>query len=278
MSEADGHPIQPTRLKTEDRFCFSCHPAVSCWNNCCHGSDITLTPGDVLRLSKRLMMRPSAFVEKYTLPALWPKAELPVVKLRMGGEDGRGACVFLRESGCSIYKARPETCRLYPLGLASAKMTDEAQQVDFHFLIQETHCQGHKAARELSVEAYRIEQEVGAYADIDRAWIDILMKMVSWNGVGGVNGKATPTPTKRMFYTVATDPDAFRRFVFETRFLQTYAVDEGILDILKRDDRALMRLGFDWMNNVLFNEPTLSLRPEVLQAATAKAREDYGAM
>lgn len=278
VRDSDGNPVQPVRLGLEDDFCFSCHKDVACWNKCCHGADITLTPGDILRLSRRLLLRPAEFLAKHTVPAMWEKAELPVVKLRMTGDDGKGPCVFMRESGCAVYKDRPETCRLYPLGLATAKMKHDAEKVDFHFLVKEAHCEGHDESKRQTVSAYRLEQGVGGNSEIDRAWVDILMKMVSWNVLGGVNGKPTPQPTKAMFFTVSTDPDTFRQFVFNTKFLDTYQVDEEVIDLLRTDDKVLMQLGLDWMKNVLFNEPTISLKPEILQAATARARETMGAM
>ena len=33
-------------------------------------------------------------------------------------------------------------------------------------------------------------------------------------------GKDVSTQTKKMFYVISTDIDAFRRFVFETKFLE----------------------------------------------------------
>jgi hypothetical protein len=47
-------PVQPVRLKPEDTFNFRCHKEIGCWNKCCHGADITLTPNCILRLSKHL--------------------------------------------------------------------------------------------------------------------------------------------------------------------------------------------------------------------------------
>jgi hypothetical protein len=45
---------------------------------------------------------------------------------------------------------------------------------------------------------------------------------------------------------------------------------------LKTDDIALLRLGFDWLKNVLFNEQTINLKEHVLQAAIARARTEMG--
>lgn len=274
----DGNPVLPVRLKTGDRFCFSCHKGVSCWNVCCHGADVTLTPADILRLSKRFGLRPAEFLRKYTVPAMWEKSDMPVAKLIMGGGDGKGACVFLAgDEGCSVYADRPATCRYYPLGLASIKMKDAESKEDFHFLVKETHCKGHQEDKLQSVAEYRVEQGIDDYDEINRGWIDILMKMVSWRIIGGPHGREVEPAKKKMFFMVSTDVDAFRRFVFETKFLGTYAIDPAMVEKIKTDDTTLLKLGFDWMKNVLFNEPTVSLRAEVMQQAIARARYEVGA-
>ena len=43
------------------------------------------------------------------------------------------------------------------------------------------------------------------------------------------------------------------------------------------EDKALLRLGFDWLKHILFNDATIALRDSVLQAAIAGARADVGA-
>ena len=80
-----------------------------------------------------------------------------------------------------------------------------------------------------------------------------------------------------MFFMVTTDVGAFRRFVFETRFLDTYAIDQDTIEMLKTDDIALLQLGFDWLKNVLFNEETINMKDDVLQAAIARGRSEMGA-
>jgi len=53
---------------------------VSCWNACCHGADVTLTPYDILRLSG---LRPAEFLKRCTVPAVHEASHMPVVKLKM---------------------------------------------------------------------------------------------------------------------------------------------------------------------------------------------------
>ncbi|MGI9385751.1 MAG: hypothetical protein ACR2PO_21585, partial [Methyloligellaceae bacterium] len=172
---------------------------------------------------------------------------------------------------------RPVACRYYPLGLAAVKMKGHETPEDFYFLVKEPHCKGHDEPKEQTVDAFRREQGVAPYDDQNRGWIDILMKMTSWKTLGGPQGKDLDPRTKKMFFMATTDPDAFRRFVFETRFLDTYEVDDEIAERLKTDDELLLRLAFDWLKNVIFNEPTIALRESALQEAIARAQRDMGA-
>jgi Fe-S-cluster containining protein len=278
VRQADGNPVDPVRLQASDSFCFSCHKSISCWNRCCHGADVTLTPADILMLTKNLGLEPAQFLAQYTVPTLWEKFDMPVAKLRTSDGDDSAACVFLAgDEGCGVYEARPATCRYYPMGMASIKMKDAEQKEDFHFLVRESHCKGHDEEKRQTVAQFRAEQGVEALDDINRGWIDIMMKMSSWRSVGGPNAKQVSQQAKKMFFMVSTDVEAFRRFVFETRFLDTYAIDPELVDILKTDDIALLQLGFDWLKNVLFNEQTITMKEDVLQAAIARGRAEMGA-
>lgn len=274
--DADN-PVQPVRMGADDTFRFRCHRGVSCWNQCCHGADITLTPNCVLRLSKHLGLKPAEFLVQYTVPAEWEKASLPVAKLRMSGADGKGACPFMGEEGCTVYEDRPATCRYYPMGLASVKPKGADEKEDFFFLVREPHCCGHQDSLEQSVGEFRQAQGLPEYDEVNRGWMDILMKMASWRVLGGPWGEEAKPAVKRMFFMVSTDVEALRRFVFETRFLDTYDIDPAALEILKTDDHEMLRLGFDWMKNVMFHEPTIAMKEHVLHDAIAKARDELGA-
>jgi uncharacterized protein len=269
-------PVLPVKLKLEDRFAFACHQGVACWNRCCHGADVTLTPYDILRLCRHLELRPRAFLEQHTVPALWAVAGLPVAKLKMSGADGEGACGFLAGDGCTIYADRPATCRYYPLGLARVKPKGAAEKENFHFLVKEAFCEGHREDKVQSVDEFRDDQEVDPYDRVNQGWMDILMKMASWKSLGGPQGKDLAPQVKQMFFMISTDVDGFREFVFETKFLDTYEVDPTVVEAIRTDDEALLGLGFDWMKNVMFNEPTISLKESVMQEAIAGARGDIG--
>ncbi len=272
------NPVQPVKMTMDDTFNFRCHKDVSCWNECCHGADITLTPNCILRLSKHLGLRPAEFLVQYTVPAEQEKTGLPVAKLKMSGGDGKGPCAFMSDEGCSVYEDRPATCRYYPMGLASVKPKGSEIKEDFFFLVKEPHCCGHDESQSQSVSEFRSSQGLEEYEDVNRGWMDILMKMASWMSLGGPWGQEPTKQVKQMFFMASTDVDALRRFVFETKFLETYNVDTEAHEALKTDDALLLKLGFDWMKNVMFREPTLSMQEHIVQAAVAKVRNDLGAM
>jgi len=274
----DGNPILPVQLKESDMFAFSCHKGISCWNECCHGADIVMTPGDMLRLSRHFGIRPIEFLDRYCYQAQWDKAGLPVAKLRMTGEDGSGPCQFVDdEKGCTVYENRPVTCRYYPLGLAAIKMKGQEGKENFNFLVKESHCKGHDESKLQSVAQYRKEQGTDEYDQINNGWMDILMKAASWASTGGPYGKEISARTQGMFYMVSTDIDAFRRFVFETRFLEIYEIEKETTEVLKTNDAVLLTLGFDWLKNVIYGEPTISMKESVLREGIAKTRNDFGA-
>jgi len=276
---ARSGPVAPVRLTFSDRFGFSCHKGISCWNACCRDTDITLTPFDILKLSRTLDLRPAEFLRRFAVSAIWERADLPVAKLRVADEEGgHKPCVFLDdEEGCTVYDDRPVACRYYPLGLAAVKLKGHEAPEDFYFLVEEDHCRGHAEPKQQSVAEFRAEQGVEPYDLQNRGWIEILMKMTSWKTLGGPNGKAPGERTKQMFFMATTDVDAFRRFVFETSFLESYDVDPALAGRLGSDDEALMRFAFDWLKHILFNEAAVALRRDVLQRAVARARRDMGA-
>ncbi|MDP6269685.1 MAG: YkgJ family cysteine cluster protein [Alphaproteobacteria bacterium] len=277
VRDASAGPVEPVRLKETDTFCFHCRPEVACWNVCCHGADVTLTPYDILRLTSRLELEAADFLARFTAPAIWGPAGLPVAKLRMEGIEGEGPCPFMVEAGCTVYQDRPATCRYYPLGFGSFKTKDADAVDDFFFLVKEGHCTGHAEAKTQSVAEFHHEQGLADYDRINRGWIDVLMKMASWKTMGGPGGEDVSQQTKQMFFLVSTDIDGFRRFVFETKFLESYDIDDEVIERLRHDDEALLQLGFDWLKSVMFRESTLSLRPDVLQESIARARDDMGA-
>ncbi len=99
---------------------------------CCHGVGelVELNPYDVWALSRHLGQGLDQLLEAYLHLRLENRLLLPY--LRMVGEDER--CSFLNAQGwCGIHSARPDICRLFPLGRAY-------EQGDFSFFLQTGVC------------------------------------------------------------------------------------------------------------------------------------------
>jgi uncharacterized protein len=75
--------------------------------NCCKVAETDVTKRDVERLSKYLGIKPSAFIAEYTTASAFEQKE-PILRRRENG------CIFLEGNDCSIYEARPDTCRDFP--------------------------------------------------------------------------------------------------------------------------------------------------------------------
>src|SRR5210317_1000027 len=108
-------PDNVTRLCGQKPFSFGCHPKVSCFTECCRELDLILTPYDVLRLCRELLIKPADFIERYVVEELDENGVFPVLYLGMV-DDGRASCPFVSRDGCRVYNGRPGACRAYPIG------------------------------------------------------------------------------------------------------------------------------------------------------------------
>jgi hypothetical protein len=245
------------RMSLDDSFVFQCHQGLACFTRCCQDVSIVLTPYDVLRLKKALGIDSTEFLRQYTISPFTQDQKFPAVLLRMDAETKK--CVFVGPEGCGVYGHRPWACRMYPLGVAeprSATPTDSA----FHFLLREDLCQGHDQERTLTVRQWLEDQGVADY-DMMGASFKALMLDEFWDKTDGL----TPEQME-MYYMACFDLDRFRRFVFESRFLQTFEVDEARADAMRTSDEELLEFAMQWLRFSLFHEKSMKFRPGVLEA------------
>ena len=255
--------IEPVRLGPNSKFKFECHPGVRCFTKCCSGIRITLTPYDVIRLKKRLQLSSEEFLAIYTEPHLLEKTDLPVVTLKMQGDE-KESCPFLREDGCILYEDRPTTCRYYPLGVATLSHKEGADDEGFYFFVNEPHCLGFEEERTWTVKEWRQDQGVDIHDEINKNWTDLVVRKRSFPP----NIKLTDQ-AKKMFFMISYNIDKFRQFVFESSFLERFDVDEKTLQKIKEDDVALLNFGINWLKEILFKQTS----PED-QAATLAGKKD----
>lgn len=105
------------RYRANDMVKISCNDCKGC-SSCCHdmGNSIILDPYDIYNMTRELN---SSFDMLLT-------SEKPVIELSMADglllpnikmQTSSNGCIFLSDNErCSIHKARPGFCRLFPLG------------------------------------------------------------------------------------------------------------------------------------------------------------------
>lgn len=238
--------IEPVRLGPDSRFQFQCHKGVKCFTKCCRGINIILTPYDIILLKNRLELTSSEFLAIYTTPQLFEKTDLPVVTLKLL-DDEQTSCPFVRDDGCLVYEDRPTTCRYYPLGFASLSHKDAEDGDAFYFFVNEPHCLGFEEPKQWTVTEWRKDQGVDIHDDINAGWTDLLVRKRSFPA----NIKLTEQ-TKKMFFTACYDIDKFKRFVFESSFLDRYDIDPASVEKMRNDEIELLRFGFDWLKFIMF--------------------------
>jgi len=248
------------RLGPDDAFEFACHPGVSCFNTCCADVNIFLSPYDVFRMKRRLGITSSEFLEKHALMPVQKDMKTPVVMLAMN-DDERKTCPFLTDEGCGIYSDRPWPCRMYPLGLAAQKDTPDGWRGErFYFLLKEEGCKGFEEPRKWTVREWLDDQGLDAYDEWGEAFKELALHEYFEEG-------GTLSPERmHMFFTACYDLDAFREFVFGSTLLKRFDVDEDLIEEMRTDDLALLRFAFLWLRFSLFGEPTVRVKPEVMEA------------
>lgn len=268
--------IQPKKLTLDSSLKFQCHPGVSCFTACCGGIKIVLTPYDILQLIKRLDMPAHEFLHKYTVPTYLEKTDMPGVMIKLREEDNK--CPFVTPEGCTVYTDRPTACRYYPVGMADfheggtrdADGNEEvAAEEKFFFIVREDHCKGFEEDKEWTIGEWRADQGVDVRDDMNKEWLRLVMRRKSFGHQATLSEQA-----KRMFFMASTDLATFRRFIFESSFLDTYEVDEETLAKIKEDDVELMLFSFKYLASSLFGVQCLTIKDGKIQEKIKKMKEE----
>jgi Fe-S-cluster containining protein len=273
VNTTDKNPsnILPEKLTLDSPLQFECHPGVSCFTACCHNIKIILTPYDILVLRRRLDMPAHEFITLYTEPTYLEKTDMPGVQIKLTGENN--GCPFVTPEGCTVYTDRPSACRYYPVGMADFHEggTDDAAEEKFFFLVKEPHCKGHEEPKRWTIRDWRADQGVDVRDEMNKEWLRLIMRRKSFGLQATLSDAA-----KRMFFMASTDLDTFRKFVFESSFLDTYEVDADTVAKIREDDVELMLFSFRYLANTLFGAAGMAIRPEKIKSKISeiKNRQD----
>jgi Fe-S-cluster containining protein len=247
------------RLDKSSEFTFRCHPGVSCFNECCGDVNIFLTPYDIIRLKNNLSITSEEFLSKYTLAPFDENLKYPVIMLKME-ENEKKSCPFVGPEGCTVYEDRPWACRMYPLGLASPGENSKELNDEFYFLLQESVCKGFESDRKLTVADWLEDQGINEYNEMGEYFKDLTTHKYF------TEGNDLPPKKIEMFFTTCYNIDKFRKFVFETTFLDKFEVDDKTVAAMEKDDVELLKFGYQWLRFALFGEKTIKIKSDVYEA------------
>jgi len=278
--EDNPSAILPQKLTLDSKIKFRCHPGVSCFTACCAGIKIILTPYDILTLTKRLDMPAHEFLHTYTQPTYLEKTDMPGVMLKLLEEDNN-KCPFVTPEGCTVYTDRPTACRYYPVGMANfheGNRKEAGQDIigdeeKFFFIVKEDHCKGFEEDKEWTVREWREDQGVDIRDEMNKEWLRLVMRRKSYGHQATLSEQA-----KRMFFMASTDLSHFRRFIFESSFLDTYVLDDETIEKIKEEDVELMHFSFKFLASTLFGAQTMTIREGKLKAKVQQMKDKQDEM
>jgi len=246
-----------TVFRPEDNFRFACHDGLDCFTRCCRDITIFLTPYDILRLRNALGISSEKFLRDYTL-CLIGISGLPVVVLKLQNDAAR-SCPFVTPQGCRVYSNRPWSCRIYPLQPESTKITEKADK-EYYSVMDVPSCLGLSEDKVSTVAEWQKEQGIPVYLEMEK-----LFKKITMNEF--LAGKKIENhKIREMYYMACYDLDRFRRFVFDSTFLERFETDPDEVDKIKLDDVALYKFAMKWLEYGLIGQHVLKLKAEEVAA------------
>jgi hypothetical protein len=130
---------------------------------------------------------------------------------------------------------------------------------EFFFFIREPNCCGYDEDAEWTIDSWRHEQGVDVYDEMNKEWAQIQLRRDN-PGVPKLDTNKQP-----LIYMASYDLDRFRKFVFESGFLNMFDIDDEEAEKIKTDDIALMKFGFKYLKYILMLEETLKIKQEYLK-------------
>jgi Fe-S-cluster containining protein len=239
-------PPPHKRLYLGDSFNFSCHKGLACFGTCCRNRDLTITPYDVLRLKNALKLHSDDFLSRYTFYRLDAPSGFPVITLKMR-QDSKRTCPLLTSEGCSVYRDRPTACRLFPLARASGVLENYTKRDEFFFLMDAPNCLGRHEEKTQNLKEWLDEQGLGTYRIVNDKMLGLLFHP------DRKRGEPLDDRQLQKIMIACYNLDIFREFVFETKFLDSYLVDDQTRSLIKHDDFELLMLGFAYLRTSLFS-------------------------
>ncbi len=257
MSGENIHIPEGRTVIGKDPFRFHCHSGVACFTSCCRKLDLYLYPYDIVRLKDCLGMHSSEFMHTYVRIARGGHPFFPSVMLNMR-DDADSTCPFLGADGdgCTVYNDRPSACRTYPLERAVEKQADRQGLVAHYFMTHHPYCKGHGEDRAYTVNQWERDQFLHDFNLMNDCWaeVDAFFASNPWQGEGAAG------PRQQLAFMVCYNIDEFRVYTQRNNLLKSFRLQRDRRRRIERDDAELLRFGFDWLQFILGDRPTLQPR------------------
>lgn len=234
--------LKGRRLAADERIRFRCRPGLTCFNSCCRAKRLPLFPYDLLRLRRALVLPSDELLATHVELELDPDSGWPLLRIKLAG-DGR--CPFVGERGCQVYAHRPACCRIFPLSRAVAPSPTGPPHELFHAMEQES-CLGWQEPRELTVEQFLEEQELGPYRLANNRILDLLFHP---------RRPCSFRPDERQTHAIIMalhNLDVWRQAVADPGFARRFGIPLARIERALATDEALLELGQEWLAALLF--------------------------
>lgn len=266
------------RLSLNDKFKFSCHKRLSCFNTCCNDVNIFLTPYDVLRMRRATGLSSEEFLKKYTVALLGDEG-LPLIVLKMMENENK-TCPFLTLDGCMIYQDRPWSCRMYPIFPVSSKEEEfliDGKPSCLGASAKGRSASGGKEDKQWTIEEWKKKQGIDIYDKMNELYKEVTFHDY-FSASGG--GNKLDSGKAKLLYRACYDLDEFKRFLFETRFFDIYDVEKDVIEKIKESakggEEELLSFGYRWVRFNLFSEDTLRPKDKAMAELLQSRRGGLG--
>jgi Fe-S-cluster containining protein len=255
IDSKDIQNLPGRQIAAGEHFRFRCHAGLACFNRCCRNLNLFLYPYDLLLLKNRLETTAEAFIDAYVDVVLRPDNFFPDLLLRMRG-DAEQTCPFLTPQGCSVYPARPDTCRTFPIEQGALYREGSRSPEPVSIFRPPDFCLGQYENQEWDLAGWAEDQGAAIHNRMTAEWAAIKRLFIKdpW-GAEGPSG-----PKARMAFMAAYNMDSFRSFIFESSFLKRYRIKPALVRKLRRSERALLGFGFDWIKLFVWGLPSKQIR------------------
>lgn len=158
---------EPIMLTSEDSFDFQC---TQCGKCCRNREDVLLTGPDIYRVSKELGMKPNEFIKAYCEIYIGDTSRVPICRLKPVGADKH--CPLLASNRCSVHKAKPTVCALFPL----ARVWDKNGEAKYY--VNAVH--GHTGGKRYKISEWLERCNLPVNDEAGKLWNEMLMFCVSF--------------------------------------------------------------------------------------------------